>query len=402
MMATKNVLVCDDDPVQLKILSSLINLAGYRTLAAMTPGEAMAKARICGVDAVVTDVVLPDGDGFTLVDGLRRLGFDAPIFMTSAHATAGMKERARRAGVKAFFEKPLPLRAIRDRVDAALQTSGLRDARVLVVENDPGLRAAIELIVGEAGFDVRTAGDDREAMELLASEDGRVDLLLMDPHVSGADLIAGALGRHPSMRAVMISDQAGRAEIRAGYEAGASALVRKSSRPERLQAFLKGTYQALVADRQRKDAERSRIARIAAEPWLRKAARRVKSFLHAPSRSRRGALRFGAVSAVLGLAVGAVFAWALQGAYEQADRLEAMAAHAMENPSVLPDLRALRQGELLGRLQNDEQLRLIREANAVTKNYYEAHLEQLRRQSTQKNATELAVPMIDVRSNPRR
>ena len=219
MMTTKNVLVCDDDPVQLKVLTSLINLAGYRSLPALSPGEAMIQARRCGVDAVVTDVVLPDGNGFDLVDNLRRMGYDAPVFMTSAHATDGMKERARNAGVKFFFEKPLSLRAIRDRVDAILQLPTKLDAMVLLVESDPALQRKFEKMIADAGFQVTLAASGDQAVEIVSSGEGRIDLLLMDLHTqgpSGAALVRKVLDIAPSIHVVMMSDDAGRDEIRAG------------------------------------------------------------------------------------------------------------------------------------------------------------------------------------------
>src|SRR5437667_7547961 len=121
MKPTKNVLVCEDDPVQLKILTTLIDQAGYRSLAARTPGEAVNAARRCGVDAVLTDVQLQDGNAFDLVGDLRAIGFDAPVFMASAYATEGMKDRARCAGVKRFFDKPFDLRQIKEQVDEVLK-----------------------------------------------------------------------------------------------------------------------------------------------------------------------------------------------------------------------------------------------------------------------------------------
>ena len=117
MKTMKNVLVCEDDPVQLKILTTLIDQAGYRPISARTPSEAVIAARRCGVDAVLTDVQLQDGNAFDLVGDLRAIGFDAPVFMASAYATDGMRDRARAAGVKRFFEKPFDLRQIRQQVD---------------------------------------------------------------------------------------------------------------------------------------------------------------------------------------------------------------------------------------------------------------------------------------------
>jgi len=80
-------------------------------------------ARRCGIDAVLTDVQLQDGNAFDLLGDLRRFGVDAPVLMASAFATDGMKARAREAGVKHFFEKPFDLPKIREQVENVLKIS---------------------------------------------------------------------------------------------------------------------------------------------------------------------------------------------------------------------------------------------------------------------------------------
>ena len=394
MMATKNVLVCEDDPVQLKVLSSLINLAGYRSLSAQTPGEAMIQARRCGIDAVVTDVVLPDGDGFDLVRDLRRLGFDAPVFMTSAHASEGMKEKARNAGVKAFFEKPLSLRTIRDRVDAVLRTSRMKDASVLLVESDAERRARLEKTIAEAGFAVSSVATGDEALEAISPRFGKTDLLLLtlsSPGASGAELIRKALAVRPSLKIVMMSDDAGTDDIRAGYEAGAAALVRKSISGERLQSFLTATFESLVVERNREEVDRQRSEQRAADPVARKTVRWAKGWMQAPSNSRTGRRMMGLVGLFAGLILGMGVAAGLQTSYNEADRLDAMMERVMA-PTGRP---AGRQVDAAGRLQSEAQLQLMREANDFTRRYYEGHLEELKRQAVLRNTPEPVPAVIE-------
>jgi DNA-binding response OmpR family regulator len=391
MMATKNVLVCEDDPVQLKVLTSLINLAGYRSLSAQTPGEAMMKARRCGIDAVVTDVVLPDGDGFDLVRDLRRLGFDAPVFMTSAHASEGMKEKARNAGVKAFFEKPLSLSTIRDRVDAVLRTSRMQNASVLLVESDPERRARLEKTIAEAGFAVSSVETGEEALEAVAPRFGRTDLLLMNLHskgAAGAELIRKALAVRPSLKIVMMSDEAGTDDIRAGYEAGAAAFVRKSISGERLQSFLTATFERLVVERIRTEMEQKRNEQRAADPVARKTVRWAKGWMQAPSHSRKGRRVMGLAGMFLGLVLGMGVAAGLQTSYSEADRLDAMMERVIDRTAAPMGRPAARQIESAGRLQSETQLQLMREANDFTRRYYEGHLEELKRQAVLRNSSE--------------
>jgi len=167
MKTTKNVLVCEDDPVQLKILTTLIDQAGYRSLSARTPSEAVVAARRCGVDAVLTDVQLQDGNAFDLVGDLHRFGFDAPVLMTSAYATEGMKDRARKAGAKFFFEKPFNLPQIREQMDRVLNAPRSLNATLLLVEAHTRVRSELHQSIVAAGFHVISVEDGPRAMDAL-------------------------------------------------------------------------------------------------------------------------------------------------------------------------------------------------------------------------------------------
>lgn len=382
MKATKNVLVCEDDPVQLKILTTLIHQAGYRPIAARTPSEAVVAARRCGIDAVLTDVQLQDGNAFDLVGDLRASGFDTPVFMASAYATDGMKDRARSAGVKHFFEKPFDLPKIREQVDQALRIEPKLEAGVLIVEGHDRVRMDIETAAASAGFDVYSAADGAEALDILLDEESSIDLLLMDLHAhgsSGDKLIRKALEIDPSLHVIMMSGDASRDEIRAGYEAGASTLVRKPIADAHLQSLLKSSLKAARAAQEKNERRVERAERLAAEPMTRKTSRWVQSYLAAPTRSRKGGRLLSLTFAAAALTIGVTTAFGLQGTYEAADRMESMAQQAMAK---LPTAAApSRQDAAVGRIQMGEQIRLMREANEVTRRYYEGHLSEVRWQN---------------------
>ena len=159
-----------------------MNQAGYRSLATRTPAEALVAARRCGVDAVLTDIQLENGNAFDLVGELRRMGMDAPVFMASAYGTDGMRERARAAGASDFFDKPINLNAVKARMAEALEAPRKLDGRMILLENHPKVRAEIEKLAENAGFEVLSIEDGADALELLRAEEFSIDLLVMDFH----------------------------------------------------------------------------------------------------------------------------------------------------------------------------------------------------------------------------
>jgi DNA-binding response OmpR family regulator len=255
---------------------------------------------------------------------------------------------------------------------------------VLLVESNPKGLARLAKTVAGAGADVISADSGDKALEVLASRDGRVDILLMDLDangLSGAAFIRKARSVVPSLYVVMMSDDADREEIRAGYESGAAALIRKSTPAVRIEKFMKATLQAVLADRKSREDSRKRAERLAAEPFPRKALRWVKSTLHAHSHTRKAARAAALAFAILGMAIGAGSAVGLQFGYEQADRAEALSERLAQRMLPFMDQNSAREERAFGRFQAQEQLGMMREANAVTRRYYEGHLEEMRRQA---------------------
>ena len=78
------------------------------------------------------------------------------------------------------------------------------DARVLVVDDDRAIRALVAKIVERAGFEVDTAADGAEALQLLEERDyGVLVVDLMMPKVDGFEVVA-RIGRRPGRRPAVI------------------------------------------------------------------------------------------------------------------------------------------------------------------------------------------------------
>jgi CheY-like chemotaxis protein len=79
-------------------------------------------------------------------------------------------------------------------------------ARILVADDTPATRAAIELILSSAGHDVMTVADGEAVLTALTSE--AVDLAVLDiwmPKRSGLDVLKVLRQRHPTLPVIMVS-----------------------------------------------------------------------------------------------------------------------------------------------------------------------------------------------------
>jgi len=106
---TDTVLIVDDDPVQRRLLETMVQRLGYRALTADS-GDAALRRLLGGdaprIDCVVLDLVMPDLDGLGMLARLREAGADLPVIVQTAHGGIDNVVSAMRAGACDFVVKP--------------------------------------------------------------------------------------------------------------------------------------------------------------------------------------------------------------------------------------------------------------------------------------------------------
>ena len=68
------ILIVDDEPALQQLVGEILSGAGYETDSALSCAQALERLRAAPPDAVLLDVMLPDGDGFSLLGKCRRSG----------------------------------------------------------------------------------------------------------------------------------------------------------------------------------------------------------------------------------------------------------------------------------------------------------------------------------------
>ncbi|HYF01431.1 MAG TPA: response regulator [Planctomycetota bacterium] len=193
--ATKpSILVCEDDPVQLAVLSAALGQAGFETLTARSPEEALERVRHKRADAVVADVQLMGGDAFDVLKDLRKRGLDAPVLVVSGHATPKMREKALQQGARDFLEKPLDLSSVVQGVRRIVETTPAAPPkpRILLLEAAEKDRHATAEALVQAGLEPVTAVDGLDAVDKVKSTKPGFDLAVIDLHsaaLGGAPLV---------------------------------------------------------------------------------------------------------------------------------------------------------------------------------------------------------------------
>ncbi len=117
-----NVLIVDDDPEILLLLTTVLSGDGRQLHTANSGASAMLQFDRGGFALVVLDLMLPDADGFDLLERIRHDSrYDnTPVLVLSAKTTAATKEKCEKLGATAFFEKPFDPDAVAAAVVAQL------------------------------------------------------------------------------------------------------------------------------------------------------------------------------------------------------------------------------------------------------------------------------------------
>jgi diguanylate cyclase (GGDEF)-like protein len=189
--AASRVLLVDDDAAITEAVSRVLQPEGYELTIARTQAEALAAVATLLPDAVIADVLLPDGSGFELVERIRALpGGDRPVVLViSVLAELVDKVEAILCGADGYFEKPVEWDALLRRLRLLLARDRVEPARVLSVEDDPQQAAFLRVVLESAGYEFRVCPDPSTLEHDLLSF--RPDLLLMDlllPTVAGHTL----------------------------------------------------------------------------------------------------------------------------------------------------------------------------------------------------------------------
>lgn len=231
------LLVVEDDPTFAQILIDQCREQGFKALLATGGHEALELARRYRPDAITLDLLLPDLSGWQVLDRLKHDPELSAIPVTVISAEdAGL--RARAAGALTALQKPVD----RDALGGAFRAiTGFLDRpirRLLVVEDDAGMRQSIVELIGHEDVETRAVKSGAEALAAL-SEDP-YDCVVLDlglPDVRGLDLLEQLRERRFDLPVIVYTGRELTAEEERRLRTLARSIVLKGvTGPERLLA----------------------------------------------------------------------------------------------------------------------------------------------------------------------
>lgn len=114
------VAVVDDDPRILESLGDLLESAGHE-VRIHASGSALLSSEISSIDCVITDIGMPEMDGFELRRRLKQARPELPVVLVSGRREQADEKQLQELGEHEFFRKPFDGSALLAALEAALQ-----------------------------------------------------------------------------------------------------------------------------------------------------------------------------------------------------------------------------------------------------------------------------------------
>lgn len=122
--AEAKILVVDDEPMIVELLSVSLRFQGFEVAAASNGAEGLDKARSFRPDALIVDVMMPGMDGFGLLRRLRADGIEAPVLFLTARDDVEDKVTGLTIGADDYITKPFSLEEVVARLRVVLRRWG--------------------------------------------------------------------------------------------------------------------------------------------------------------------------------------------------------------------------------------------------------------------------------------
>lgn len=121
-----NILLVEDDPTDMKLLSAVLNFSGYRVLEKVSAEQALAEISAHPLDVILLDLKLPGMGGLELARLLKKNPATShiPIVAITAVPEQFGKEAALAAGCDAYITKPVDTRELPNQILSAAGDHG--------------------------------------------------------------------------------------------------------------------------------------------------------------------------------------------------------------------------------------------------------------------------------------
>ena len=230
----ETILLVEDQESVRNYAAAALSSYGYRILQAANAGEALM---ICElerrrIDLVLTDVVMPHTSGRELAGQLAKMRPGIQVLFMSGYTDNVVVQHGVLDESAHFIQKPFSPQELAGKIRAILGKSPPA-ARILVTDDEPGVRSFLRTVLEQAGFDALEAADGKQALYQVRST--RVELVIIDlvmPEQEGIETIQALRREFPDIGIIAISGAFGGRCLSTAKALGADAALDKPVAPQ--------------------------------------------------------------------------------------------------------------------------------------------------------------------------
>lgn len=127
------ILVLEDDKELNRAVCSFLNNNGYETTGCLNANDAYDVLNTKLFDLIISDIMMPEIDGFEFAENIRELNEDIPILFMTARDDIGSKQRGFRIGVDDYMVKPIDFDELYLRIGALLRRAKIAASKKLEI-----------------------------------------------------------------------------------------------------------------------------------------------------------------------------------------------------------------------------------------------------------------------------
>jgi putative two-component system response regulator len=193
-VSEKKILVVEDNPVNMELVTDLLEVAGFSFVSAMTAEEGLRLAELELPDLILMDIQLPGMDGLEATQHLKAnpKTLHIPIVALTAHAMKGDEERALAVGCIGYITKPINTRTfprlVQEFAESIVEVPVLMDAPAVSLATDAAPLMLEADGSTESFLSLNSEDESPVVLELVGDDDSVFSPILLEeensePHV---------------------------------------------------------------------------------------------------------------------------------------------------------------------------------------------------------------------------